>query len=193
MYFAQEGKNYAIIDADTADEIPVSFKAEKNGSYTLSFTHEKVSLNYLHLIDNLTGADIDLLQNPSYSFNAKTTDHANRFKLVFGTGQNDDHFAFMSNGEIMINGTGTIQIIDVLERTVFTQKLSTRNSQLSTRNFTPGEYVLRLINGDTVRVQKIVIKWFLIFQVIAPITLKSFFQVIFLEPQTSNKVFVYKN
>ena len=158
VYFAQKGKNYAIIDADTADEIPVSFKAEKNGSYTLSFTHEKVSLNYLHLIDNLTGADIDLLQNSSYSFNAKTTDHANRFKLVFGTGQNDDHFAFMSNGEIMINGTGTIQIIDVLGRTVFTQKLTTRNSQLSTLNFTPGEYVLRLINGDTVRVQKIVIK-----------------------------------
>ena len=87
VYFTQEGKNYAIIDADETGVIPLCFKAEKNGSYTLSFTHEKVSLSYLHLIDNLTGTDNDLLQNPSYSFNAKTTDNANRFKLVFGSGQ----------------------------------------------------------------------------------------------------------
>ena len=83
VYFSQEGKDYAIVDADGANEIPLSFKAEKNGNYTLSFTHENVSLSYLHLIDNLTGADVDLLQSTSYSFNAKTTDFANRFKLVF--------------------------------------------------------------------------------------------------------------
>jgi hypothetical protein len=83
VYFSQESKDYAIVDADGANEIPLSFKAEKNGNYTLSFTHENVSLSYLHLIDNLTGADVDLLQSTSYSFNAKTTDYANRFKLVF--------------------------------------------------------------------------------------------------------------
>ena len=83
VYFTQEGKNYAIIDADDAGEIPVSFKAEENGNYTLNFSHEAVSLSYLHLIDNLTGADVDLLQSPSYHFNAKTTDYAHRFKLVF--------------------------------------------------------------------------------------------------------------
>ena len=158
VYFSQEGEDYAIVDADEAGVIPISFKAEKNGNYTLSFTHEEVSLSYLHLIDNLTGADIDLLQNPSYSFNAKTTDYAHRFKLVYGTGQNDDYFAFISNGVMMINGTGTIQVIDVLGRTVFTKKLSTPNSHLPMLNFTPGEYVLRLINGDTVRVQKMVLQ-----------------------------------
>jgi hypothetical protein len=83
VYFSQEGKDYAIVDADGANEIPLSLKAEKNSNYTLSFTHENVSLSYLHLIDNLTGADVDLLQSTSYSFNAKTTDYANRFKLVF--------------------------------------------------------------------------------------------------------------
>jgi hypothetical protein len=158
LYFSQEGKDYAIVDADNTGEIPVSFKAEKNGSYTLSFTHKEVTLNYLHLIDNLTGADIDLLQSQSYSFNAKTTDYVNRFKLVFGTGQNDDNFAFISNGEMIINGTGTLQIIDILGRTVHSQDLSTFNSQLTILNYTPGVYVLRLIDGGNVRVQKIVIE-----------------------------------
>ena len=34
----------------------------------------------------LTGADIDLLQTPSYTFEAKADDSASRFKLVFATG-----------------------------------------------------------------------------------------------------------
>ena len=46
-------------------------------------------MNYLHLIDNITGADIDLLvhelvEGPAtYTFEAKTTDNAQRFRLVF--------------------------------------------------------------------------------------------------------------
>ena len=33
----------------------------------------------------MTGNDIDLLSTPSYSFEARTTDYENRFKLVFAT------------------------------------------------------------------------------------------------------------
>ena len=44
---------------------------------------EEVEFSYLHLIDNLTGNDVDLLATPSYSFEAKTTDYDLRFKLVF--------------------------------------------------------------------------------------------------------------
>jgi hypothetical protein len=40
-------------------------------------------MRYLHLIDSLTGADVDLLTEPSYTFDAKTTDDASRFRLVF--------------------------------------------------------------------------------------------------------------
>jgi hypothetical protein len=52
-----------------------------------------VSFSYLHLIDNMTGADVDLLpllrgqgglnQPATYTFTAKTTDYESRFKLVF--------------------------------------------------------------------------------------------------------------
>lgn len=70
-------------------------------------------------------------------------------------GEGNDNFAFISNGNIIINGTGTIQVIDLLGRQLFTSKV---NSSLLTPNssLTPGVYVLRLINGDNVKTQKIV-------------------------------------
>ena len=45
-----------------------------------------------------------------------------------------------------------------LGRIVMTGQLSTLNSKLSTLNYTPGAYVLQLINGENVKTQKIVIR-----------------------------------
>ena len=56
--------------------IPVSFKAATNGSYTITVSHEGMEMDYLHLIDNLTGADTDLLSEPSYTFTASNHDYA---------------------------------------------------------------------------------------------------------------------
>jgi hypothetical protein len=83
VYIPQGGKDYAVVASDRTGEMPVNFKAEKDGIYSLSFSTEGVSLSYLHLVDNMTGKDVDLLQIPSYTFEAKTTDQRNRFKLVF--------------------------------------------------------------------------------------------------------------
>lgn len=164
LYIPQDGKDYAVVNAEQSGEIPVNFKAEKNGTYTLRFNAEEVSFSYLHLIDNLTGADVDLLalrqaQGPaSYTFEAKTTDYASRFKLVFSSGGvgNDAPFAFISNGNIIVNGEGTLQVIDVLGRVLVCRNAS-HASAISTSRMPAGIYVLRLINGDTVRMQKIVI------------------------------------
>jgi DNA polymerase III sliding clamp (beta) subunit (PCNA family) len=84
LFITQDSKDYAVVSTTcTTGELLVSFKATEDGVYTLSFNSENVEFVYLHLIDNLTGDDIDLLATPSYSFDAKTTDHENRFKLVF--------------------------------------------------------------------------------------------------------------
>ena len=69
IYIPHGGKDYAVAtvgrDApwhvSTTDEIPINFKAEKNGTYTLTFDTQNLDLDYLHLIDNLTGNDVDLL------------------------------------------------------------------------------------------------------------------------------------
>ena len=160
VYMTQDGEDYAVVSAPEMGEMPVSFKAESNGSYTLSFTAEEVSFNYLHLIDNLTGIETDLLATPSYSFNAQTTDYASRFRLVFATGNNsnDDSFAFFSNGNLVINneGNATLQVIDVTGRILSSETINGCAS-LSV-NGAAGVYMIRLINGENVKVQKVVVK-----------------------------------
>ena len=83
LFIPMEGKDYAVVNAEAVGEMPIGFKAEKDGDYVLRFDMDGVSFNYLHLIDNITGDDVDLLDSPCYSFSATTTDAASRFKLVF--------------------------------------------------------------------------------------------------------------
>ena len=95
IYIPQGGKEYAIavvgrdgVHTVSTNEIPVNFKAKENGTYTISVNPEGVEMAYLHLIDNLTGADVDLLspvgspfakgaggfnEPATYTFTAKTT------------------------------------------------------------------------------------------------------------------------
>ncbi len=128
VYIPVDGQDYAIVSCEEMGAMPVNFKAEENGSYTLSLSSEEVSFAYLHLIDNLTGKDVDLLETPSYSFEAKTTDYESRFKLVFATGDNsnDDTFAFFSNGSFVINNDGeaTLQVIDVTGRILSSESIN---------------------------------------------------------------------
>ena len=83
LFISMDGKDYAVVNAGAVVELPICFKAEKEGDYILRFDMEGVSFNYLHLIDTLSGDDVDLLGSPYYSFNATTSDAASRFKLVF--------------------------------------------------------------------------------------------------------------
>ena len=163
VYVMSEGKDYAAATIQEAQgEMPVNFKAAKNGQYTITVNPENVEMDYLHLVDNLTGADIDLLATPSYTFNAKTTDYASRFRLLFaangieenGTSTSSANFAFISNGQLIVNGTGTLQIIDMTGRVVSTKSTEER---ISTNELTPGVYVVKLIGNET-KTQKIVIE-----------------------------------
>ena len=162
IYMPVEGKDYAVVNAGQMGELPVSFKAEKNGSYTLSFTNEDVEFSYLHLIDNLTGNDVDLLANPSYSFEAKTTDYASRFRLLFATGTSveGDNFSFVNaSGNLCIfgiEGEATVQVIDILGHVISSETFS--GSYERKINGAPGVYMVRLINGNDVKVQKVVVR-----------------------------------
>ena len=182
LYIPEGARQYAIAVSESHGEMPLNFKPSKNGNYTLTVNPEGVDMDYLHLIDNKTGADIDLLNPnpeafiaekdlqthaPSYTFTAKTTDYESRFKLVFsakeenGLSTGSDTFAYLRNGEIIIHGvgdTGTafIQVIDMTGRTVRTVGLS-HCASLTTTGMAPGIYLLRLIDGKNERSQKICI------------------------------------
>lgn len=162
IFITEGNKDYAVVNAEKQGEVPISFKAEKNGSYTLSFSNEDVEFSYLHLIDNMTGNDVDLLHTPSYSFEAKTTDYASRFRLVFSTdgNANDESFGFvnaMGNFCIYgIEGDATVQVIDAMGRILSSETFS--GSYEKQLGGAAGVYVVRLINGDSVRTQKIVVR-----------------------------------
>jgi hypothetical protein len=113
IYIPQDGKDYAIACSNGQGEMPLNFRAKENGEYTITVNVDHVEMSYLHLIDNLTGADVDLLaanggdarhgdadamkckfdgvnRVSTYTFTAKTTDYESRFKLVFSTNDADD-------------------------------------------------------------------------------------------------------
>ena len=83
LFIRQDGKEYAVVNAGNVGEIPVSFRAESNGKYTISAHIQGVNLGYLHLIDTFTNSEIDLLSTSFYSFEASTSDNDERFKVVF--------------------------------------------------------------------------------------------------------------
>ena len=165
VYIPQNGKDYAVVNAQAQGEMPVNFKAAENGTYTIDFSMDNVEFSYLHLIDNKTGMDIDLLQTSSYTFEASKIDYASRFKLVFSTNNNsnsndDNSFAFFdANGNLMIlgiEGTATLQVIDITGRAISNETFSGNYSKAI--NAKAGVYMLRLIQGNDVRTQKIVVR-----------------------------------
>jgi hypothetical protein len=159
--FPYNGQDFAAIYANGKSELPLKFKASENGTYTFSVETGNLDLVYLHLIDNLTGNDVDLLVAPNYTFEAKTTDYASRFKLVFvsaceDTDSNNENFAFFNDGNIIIRQEGTLQIVDMTGRVVVSHSGGIQS--VSTAGMAAGVYVLRLITADYVKTQKIVIE-----------------------------------
>ena len=88
VYVTENGQDYAVVARNEENSTPISFKAGQDGVYTFCVGIHNLDMDYLHLIDYETGADIDLLQTPTYTFDAKTTDGANRFKVVYATMEN---------------------------------------------------------------------------------------------------------
>ncbi len=157
----QNGKKYAIVCAEPCGEMPLNLDAVMDGRFTLEVAPKDVEMSYLHLIDNLTGTDVDLLKESSYSFESNISDYASRFKLVFVAGSAADEmedFAFFSNGNLVVanNGQATLQVIDINGRVLRSERIN--GSANVSLNESAGVYVLRLVNGENVKNQKIIIK-----------------------------------
>ena len=163
LYIPQNGQEFAVAYANEESEMPINFKATKNGTYAINFETEGLELDYLHLIDNMTGADVDLLANPSYTFTAKTTDYESRFRLMFSaSGASEDtcepSFAFFGNGQLHIlnEGEAELQIVDVVGRILYNETI--HDSYSKALNLSEGIYIVRLTQGSEMKTQKVVIK-----------------------------------
>lgn len=156
-----EGNEFAIVSAETIGELPVNFKASENGKYTFRVNASHVDMDYLHLIDNLTGNDVNLLETPSYSFDARVADYASRFKIVFickdGPSTGSDTFAYFNGMEWVINyeGEAVLQMVDAKGSIVFNRDAA---HHVSTAGLAPGVYMFRLVKGNEIKTQKVVVK-----------------------------------
>ena len=154
IFIPQNGEDYAIAFSDRQGDVPLYFKANETGTYTISFAGDEMSLNGIYLIDILAEEEIDLSVNPSYTFIGSPADRMARFKIVFrntGGDGTSDIFAYQNGNDIIVSGEGELQIFDVMGRMVSRQRVN----GVETVNAMPyGVYILKL-NGMT---QKIVVR-----------------------------------
>lgn len=155
LYIPQNNEEYAVVFSDRQGDMPLNFKADELGTYTINFeTSDRTSLQGIYLIDMLEEQEIDLSVEPSYTFIGSPADRAARFKIVFRTGfENSPNniFAYQNGSDIVVCGEGELQIFDVMGRMVATQRIS----GVETINVkSQGVYIMKL-NEKT---QKIVVR-----------------------------------
>ena len=155
VYIPQNGHNYAIATmSDETQAFNLNFKAMTAGQYTLSFKAEG-NYSYLHVIDRLTGEDIDMLLDGEYTFIASPRDDENRFivRLRYNANCNveGDIFAYQNGSDIIVNGEGELHIFDVMGRMIGTQHI---NGVQTINVNAQGVYIFKL-NEKT---QKIVVR-----------------------------------
>lgn len=149
-------------------EAAIRFETIEDSEFTFTWDTQNGDFHYLHLIDNMTGTDIDCLASNEYKFTSRTSDYASRFRLVFDyTGIDEPEvpepvegptsFAFVIGDQMVVNGEGTLQIIDMQGRIIETATLVGPQNTLPVPT-TAGLYVLRLNSENGTRTQKIVIR-----------------------------------
>lgn len=151
----------AHVDAD-CEVIDLRFANKRTATYTITVDVKDYMNGYLHLIDNLTGADVDLLRTLTYTFKATGQDYPCRFRLVLQGSDSEDNnapFAYFADGEIHLmvetQDHASLQIVDMMGRVV---RCTDDVRIVSTRGMVLGVYMLRLIDGDDVRTQKIMVR-----------------------------------
>jgi hypothetical protein len=157
IYIPQGSEDYAIAFSEAHGEMPLNFKATRNGTYTITVNTENVEMGYMHLIDNMTGADVDLLAIRSYTFEANTTDYESRFRLVFSAETENASFVYFNGSEWVVNGKGTMQLVDMTGRVLSSENVN-GVATVNTNGLSAGVYVMRLVNGNDVKTQKIVVR-----------------------------------
>ena len=149
-----DGRRYAIADLGMETEsFDLNFNAPA-GQYTISASNVN-EVSYMHLIDRLTAKDIDL-KSQSYTFNATGND-ANRFMVKLSPSAVEDaigNFIYWNGNAWTVEGTGTLQVFDVLGRQISSQEVDSQTTIRNSQFPSAGVYVLRL--GE--KSQKIVVK-----------------------------------
>ena len=167
LYAHYENEDYGLLFTPThAKRVPLFFKTPNNGKYTLSWNTHNGTFTSMYLVDNLTGVYYDMLANDKYTFEAKATDYASRFYIVFSVTDVDEYddddindtFAYFNGYGWVIEGEGQLDLIDMLGHVLYSNVLSGESTLVHFDDIASGMYMLRLTKGNrVVGSQKIVI------------------------------------
>lgn len=159
IYISNNGSRFAIMSFDqNITEIPVCFDAKQMGNYTIA-AQPQGKFQSVTLIDRFTGVETNLLMD-SYTFTATANDNHDRFIVKMVNSQQttaNSNFAYVSGEDLILNIEGSVQIIDVMGRVVYSNDVTSDNNRINVSDFENAAYVIRVINEEGVKVQKIIL------------------------------------
>ena len=159
VYVQNEGTNYGIFNCDEdVQEIELCFNANQMGNYTISI-EPNGKFQSVTLVDRFTGVETNMLVE-DYHFTAMSNVNANRFIVRMVNGQqttDNSHFVYQSGEELILNIQGEVQIVDVLGRVVYNGEAMNDINRINVSSFNSGAYMVRVMNGNEVKVEKIIL------------------------------------
>lgn len=165
FYAHHEDGDYAIFFArEGMRQVPLYFETDVDDTFVLTWDTQNGQFHDLRLVDNITGANVDMSQNGQYVFQSSATDYKSRFKLVFDVtgleededGMASDSFAFVNNGLLVVNAEGQMDIVDLNGRVVYSSTLTSPQSVIDLNHLSHGLYVLKIAGQKSLMTQKIV-------------------------------------
>ena len=163
LYINKGVGNYTVVYIDDEKSLPLNFEAESMSMFTISLSEAGNDFTQIYLEDRLTGEKVNLLTD-SYSFLHSKSNTKERFVLSFVNKQqttDNSHFAYINNGEIIIddiNGNAQINIYDVTGRRVYNNANMDAACHVHTYGYSSGVYIIRKIDDEGIKTQKIVIE-----------------------------------
>ena len=162
LYVVDNNERYGIFNYDKdVKEVPLSFEAQKMGNYTISVDAEG-EYETIVLVDRQTGVETNMLLE-DYKFTATTSKKENtdrfivRFTFKSDVETESKIFAYQSGNELIIEDEGTVQLFDVTGRMLYISDVKSRGERINVGQLNKAAYILRLVNGEGVKVQKVII------------------------------------
>lgn len=168
LWIRDNGRNFAIAHVGNESEtMDLMFKNQLAGTYTMTVDVNRADFNYLHLIDHITGNDVDLLRQPTYTFQATGNEFEARFMLVFrqNTGIGEDGasaesttFCFVKDNMLYFSietGHAQVTLTDAVGRVMKSAEVN--GNGISLADLRAGLYVVRMVNGGATKTQKVIV------------------------------------
>lgn len=160
VFVANNGKRYGIANVDeNVAEVELSFVASQMGHYSISLDVNG-EFETVTLVDRFTGIETNMLLEDEYNFTATSNDSHNRFVVRLANGQEptaNSQFVYQSGEELILSIEGSVQIVDMLGRVVYYNEHANGDNRINVAEFNDAAYVVRVVNEEGVKVQKVVI------------------------------------